>query len=136
MSCGHEETHQLYGPYKDRDRKAEWLASNLCEDCKQTARDKANQEAAEANSGNGLPELTGSEKQVNWAESIRAEKLADYDALIEQMDNAPDGQSEQADDARRILKDIRNETSAGWWIDERNYTLTQMLKQAYKQQMA
>lgn len=31
--CGHEDSVQLYGPYKDRDSKAEWMAQGVCPAC-------------------------------------------------------------------------------------------------------
>ena len=31
--CGHTQTHQLFGPGKDRDRKRDWLETTECAEC-------------------------------------------------------------------------------------------------------
>lgn len=106
-SCGHEVVHQLYGPHASRDRKAAYLATQACPDCQKAARDLANAaknaEAAEQANAAGLPELTGSEKQIAWATTIRQEKL---------------GQIEQINDYGLSL--LTGQTAASWWIDLRN----------------
>lgn len=79
-SCGHEETHQLFGPQRGRDSKIAWLQRRPCEGCRAEARAKANAEQSkrdgEAAHAAGLPVLRGSERQCAWAETIRREKLA------------------------------------------------------------
>lgn len=54
---------------------------HVCDACLVKQREEANARAAEANAEAGLPALKGSEKQVAWAEKIRAELLAIGDAL-------------------------------------------------------
>lgn len=74
--CGHESVAQLYGKQKDREWQIEKLQEENCLECQ-------NSKAAEKNAEAGLPELQGSEKQVAWAESIRAQ-------LIRQLEEAKD----------------------------------------------
>lgn len=31
--CGHNQTHELFGPGKERDRKIAWLETTICTDC-------------------------------------------------------------------------------------------------------
>lgn len=81
-SCGHSGTIQLFGPYKSRDRKIEWYENEgLCPDCyAEKQRQKREEEVkaiAEKNAVNNLPELSGSEKQIAWAEKIRYTLLKD-----------------------------------------------------------
>ena len=69
-ACGHDQTHQLFGPHRDRDRKIQWLETTLCSDCwKQSQQESAKDATNELR----LPQLEGSEKQVAWAERIRIE---------------------------------------------------------------
>jgi hypothetical protein len=65
------------------DRKAEWAESQsyLCSDCQDKIRQAENVKAAEQNQSAGLPSLTGSDKQIAWAEKIRADKLATLEKL-------------------------------------------------------
>ena len=78
MSCGHVETVELFGKTADRERKIAWLEKNgICEECKKAEREAADRAAAESAKENGWVELKGSEKQIAWAESIRAEKMAE-----------------------------------------------------------
>ena len=67
-SCGHERIVQIYGTQQQRERKIRYYESNECDSCrieslKQQAKEKK------------LPELTGSEKQINWALSLREKHL-------------------------------------------------------------
>lgn len=88
-SCGCERTYNLYGKHTERDRKIAWLAGQECPACRRKAEEEAAKAATE---GMELPELEGSEKQVKWAESIRAqfiqtakEKGCSMDAVLQIM---------------------------------------------------
>lgn len=79
-ACGHDVTHNLIGPVASREVRAEWLAARPCYDCRRDAAisaSKAEGEAAIAKLGADvvLPTLTGTEKQVAWAEQIRAKAV-------------------------------------------------------------
>lgn len=125
-SCGHTETHQIYGPHKDRPRRAEWLGNRKCEECRskdhQEEREAENASAAEANAAAGLPALEGSERQVAWAESIRrpiCEELKKTEAKIAAPEGlSPEAAEEWGDAVVLIVDEIRGRTSAKWWIDE------------------
>ena len=70
-ACGHEETVQLYGPYKDRERKAAWMADQECPECRVAAK-------VAAARAKGLTE--GTDKQIAWAaDIIEAVKVCDGD---------------------------------------------------------
>ena len=75
-TCGHEEEYQLYGKHTERYRKIEWLSGQECPECRRKAEEccrKAEEEVARKEADElGLPELEGSEKQVKWANVIRA----------------------------------------------------------------
>jgi len=125
-SCGHTEQHQLYGPGRDRERKAAWMAKDVCSDCRASDLAKANAEAADAASEIGFAPLTGSDKQVAWATKIR---LDYYNALIEAYGpNVVDG--------RNIAAEFLSvEIKAGWWIDHKSgyrpEEIISLLKQSY-----
>ena len=74
-ACGHGQTHNLLGPHKDRERKKTWLGTTVCTECYraeiEAARKASFEAATEASKETGLPDLTGSEKQVEWATRIR-----------------------------------------------------------------
>lgn len=67
-ACGCVRTVNLYGPHKDRERTIEWLETQECPECK---RRRENEESAAKAKAAGRPELTGSEKQIAWANTIR-----------------------------------------------------------------
>ena len=71
-ACGHIHTYHLYGSGKERASREQWLASQDCPDCK---RERENQRSAAAAKEAGRPELTGSEKQVAWANTIREKAI-------------------------------------------------------------
>ena len=69
---------------KEAERKAQWAVGRYhCQDCEEKSRQAANAQAAQQNASKGLPVLTGSEKQIAWAEKIRADKLATLESLSE-----------------------------------------------------
>jgi len=124
MSCGHDETHQIYGPGKDRQRKADYLASRVCSECyrtKQAAeREAANTSAAATAKAEKRPDLEGSERQVAWAESIRQmvwDQLDRAEMMVIERAPAGDPAAAKITDA---IEDIRNRAAASWWIENRN----------------
>lgn len=71
--CGHVRTVNLYGKTADRNRTIEWLESQPCPDCKREEENEANAKKAAAEN---RPVLTGSEKQVAWANTIRENTIS------------------------------------------------------------
>lgn len=75
FSCGHEGRVNIIGPHKDREWKKERAFAKLCPDCYEKERkeriQRENEEAAKLTKEYELPELTGTEKQVAWANTIR-----------------------------------------------------------------
>lgn len=112
-SCGHEERVQLYGPGADRERKAEWMESRPCPACwraqKDADRAAENERAASLSGEIGFPALTGSEKQVAWAQSIRQKKYEESTKLTP----GPHGWAP-------LVETYALETLAKWWIDNRS----------------
>lgn len=128
-SCGHDQEHQLYGPGRDRERKLAWLETTQCSDCwreqRDTDRDEASAVAASQAEDEGLPELSGSAKQIAWAETIRMAVIKDLDAFEALVtENAKKAGKELPPDEwelwRRAVDEIRGETAARWWIDNRD----------------
>ena len=71
-ACGCVRTVNLYGHHKDRERTIEWLETQECPECK---RQRENEESAAKAKAAGRPELTGSEKQIAWANTIREQTV-------------------------------------------------------------
>jgi hypothetical protein len=96
FSCGHSEEKHLSGKVSDRERTISyWEQSGTCTECWKKEQEAKRQAAI--NACKTLPNLTGSEKQIAWAEKIRADKSKmngfDY---------------------------IKSESSAKWWIEHRD----------------
>ena len=71
--CGHEGTVQLFGKTSERERKLEWMSQTmLCSDCYKAEQERQNVQAGMDNICAGMPMLSGSEKQIAWAESLRS----------------------------------------------------------------
>lgn len=77
-----------------------------------------------------LPELIGTEKQVEWANRLRPKMVAFIDAQIASLPTWPDAAS-MADElgiskeeviahAKDVLTKWRNNNKASFWIDRRN----------------
>jgi hypothetical protein len=125
----------------DADSRARWGEKNrpLCWECEKRHRTAklaaAGAVAAEAAQQAGLPALTGSAKQIAWAETIRAAALpaiereaADSAALVggrrlvegNYPAEAAALLTEVADAAALIVAEARAQTDASWWIDNRD----------------
>ena len=71
-SCGHTGTVSLFGKHEERERTlARMSKTQLCEECRKADLAEKNTASAESNKAAGLPALTGSANQVDWAETIR-----------------------------------------------------------------
>lgn len=110
-SCGHSGTVNLNGPGKSREWQIRKMESGLCPDCLADRRAGEAAAAAKESAEDGLPELTGTEKQVEWAERCRANFMKSVKKL------GPVPAKWRTVDA--YLRSIR---SASWWIEHRNHT--------------
>lgn len=113
-SCGHAEQHFVGGYWVcDRDREADRLARRKCTSCataaRRTAAAKVQLATREQLGVVQLPPLSGSPRQIAWAETIRFQQLA---ALYRAV---PDAAIQAAH-----LEDAR------WWIDHRSDTIAQL----------
>jgi len=104
-SCGHDEIETNFV-------SAEIAAKKLCKDC--WAKAQAEKNASTAASHN-LPELTGSEKQVSWANDIR-ETLRLY------IEAAEAGKTTGGPPVEKCLPIMAN-TEAKFFIDNRDAIL-------------
>ena len=111
-ACGHTETHNITGPIKNRRARAERMEEKRCFACENAA--KTEQAAAETTD---LPALTGSEKQIAWATTIRAEAVKAARAAVEMAREKYD--TATADMANNRAKALEGITSAKFWIDNR-----------------
>lgn len=109
-SCGCTETVDIFGTnvHGERDRKVERLESKPCRKC------------AHANDGE---ELTGSDKQISWAQDIRHEMSNELDTLHAwATKNAKcDEHRKQFDDNFAVAREnMAKITEARWFIDNRD----------------
>jgi len=123
-SCGHSETVNISGPYAGRERQSEYEATKLCRPCWQAKADAekaaANTQAAEAAQTAGRPELTGSEKQIAWATTIRETMAPELQKGRVAVNENPQATDEYRAIINAIIDRIEAETSASWWIDNRD----------------
>lgn len=107
-TCGHEQEYQLFGKHSERERRLEWLATQDCPNCRRAAEEKKN---AEAIAGSPFAEientvLSGSEKQIAWAQNIRKAFLAELAGInVGKYTSA-------------IIKFFAEQTAAKFWVDD------------------
>lgn len=106
--CGHTAEVQLYGKEAERQKKIAWYSTINCLDC-ETKEQKDKAEVA------GLPEFTGSDKQIAWATKLRNNALDKLDAQIAIITN------EQNKSKMTAFRDqwVGKETASTYWIDNR-----------------
>lgn len=135
--CGEQVKVYCSKNRKETDRYCEWLESQerLCDECEEKKRKRENEEAAKNNADSGLPPLSGSAKQISWAESIRENKFKHIrQALSGELDGfyfeafwgSIDGimgrkKAMSVDDpnVQYTISLLEKKDSARWWIDNR-----------------
>ena len=132
-ACNQTYTVRLYGPGRDREYKLnnwDWT----CDSCREKQRYEENAKAAAENAASGLPSLTGTEKQIAWAETLRAERLemirkalaGEYDSFYlhaywGEYLGCTFSKCLQPEDPRtaHAIEVLKQQTAARWWIDQR-----------------
>jgi hypothetical protein len=108
-ACGHMQDHHIEGFTNQRERKKRWLASPQWRSCFNTQKQAEHADAAARNGLSidhlTLSALTGTDRQVSWAESIRAQRLA---ACI------------ATDLGGDIVEVLMAGQDTRWWRDHRN----------------
>ena len=126
-SCGHTEDMQFYGPRKEREWKIARAECELCSACREKEIAEENAKSAKKASELGLPQLTGSDKQIAWAETIRMAAMPRLDSFFEEMDTnmaaipaeKRAASQENYDKFTALLSAARFVAKASWWIDRR-----------------
>ena len=122
LACGHTETRDLSDrPAGKRSSFKRWLEQHG--DCKKCWKAKNADELykKEAEAANDftrdqeLPDLTGSEKQLKWANIFRFSVLDHaHQKLVEE------GELSEEDFEERIMVHARKITFASWWFDNKD----------------
>jgi hypothetical protein len=149
QKCGGAYTVQLFGKTKDRERKINnWRG--FCEDCKEKEweekKEKTYQNSLKLQKEIGLPPLTGSEKQIKWAESIRANFWKAYEQdqdvfnsfikiIFDRYSPTDEIFLHKKEEHRcsyveneEIVNSIFNHTESRYWIDNRGNLLSEIAK--------
>lgn len=113
-SCGHTSTVQIGGTVNSRDGQVARLESQPCWECQKQA---ASQAAAAKATDMALPALTGTPKQVAWAETIRIDKVRQLQALK----NTINADAPESDKLIAIIDARVAKTNATYWIDNREH---------------
>ena len=110
-SCGHTETVQIYGKAADREREIARRERGICKECWKAEQAQAAQETAKTFD---LVQLEGSEKQVAWANDIRAKIFDKYGSQL---------QAATDEKTKSFMKFLVGQSSAKYWIDRRDATI-------------
>lgn len=126
-TCGHVATIQLYGKTAERESRIKYLEGNcVCPECykaqKDAERKAENEKSAEAAKARGMQELSGSPKQVAWANTIR-EKVMEY------IDKTMNLEDERVKNLIQYINTNADTKSASWWIDRRGRGEFEMLRE-------
>jgi len=141
--CGNEYKFEAYHTNDPSYKKEYWRKLQgepygLCPDCYQAKKkaelEEKNRQAMLKAKEMGLPELTGTEKQVAWANSIRQKHIDmledEIETLQEDLENGFDFVEEDIETYKKALKIIRTKTEAKWFINTRTlgtYSLAERL---------
>lgn len=116
-ACGHPGTVDLYGKGSERERKLAWMENNmLCPDCYRAERRAKAMDGIEALN---LPDLTGTSKQIAWAETLRGEVFHELKDLEKKAEKAAESDERTAE----FLTWLKSQTDAKFWIDKRGTSI-------------
>lgn len=120
-ACGHLQIHHVLGFTQQQLRKVARLEMAVCDSCKQAAR-RASSAAAAAQQAAAIAHLTlagltGSPRQIAWAETIRTACLSNL--LADPVRGMPEASMACA-----------AVTEAKWWIDHRHLPLADLAARA------
>ncbi len=138
FSCGHEGRVNIIGPAKQRQWKKERAFEKVCPECWEKhlkeERQKANEEALEKAKEMELPELTGSPKQVAWANTLRQDLIDEFEKLDDLRINlSHTGVKLKNEDLLKVQDYILvNKTDARYYIDNRDKHLFDIVKNEYR----
>lgn len=119
-SCGHEEVVELFGKREDRDWRIENVEEHkLCGECYRKLLDDRNKKALKEAREMGLPELTGTKKQIGWAESIRLDTIERFNNIIRE-ERVIENKKEMNTAIEVFDHILGTKGSARWWIDNRD----------------
>ena len=124
-ACGHEGEVELFGPSRVRQQKIRSIEKyELCPECAAKKRAEDAAKAAAENAANDLPALTGSEKQIAWAEQIRAQAVKAITEYADRQRTAPNAPENAIRALEIATQEIFANTSASFYINNRNDMLT------------
>ena len=111
--CGHTGTVELFGKTSDREWRLEQLAKGICPDCEEAELRKV---IAEFNAERELPALSGTDRQVAWADKLRMYAIRMIEDGYGMMsDGSPD-----KDPMSQVLQEMYSISDARFWIDHRD----------------
>ncbi|GIF75686.1 MULTISPECIES: hypothetical protein [Asanoa] len=131
--CGHTEYHQISGPntHGQRETKARQLGEQPCTTCVAATRKRVSKRAAEVAAAEHWPTLTGSPRQVEWAQTIRVDAMTEIAAGGARNAAPAEAASwtpQQVADLDTLLtriwqRAVLRQTAAKWWIDNQSRIL-------------
>lgn len=130
FSCGHEGRTNIIGSEKVREWKKKRAFSGLCPECYkrklEEVRKKANIQAAKKSAEMELPELTGTEKQIAWANTLRLKVFEKYETYLEKEEKffIYNKEEEKVQTSKEEMSDsldyaLLAHTDAKFWINSR-----------------
>ena len=128
--CGHTRTENLHGRIVERNLHIKRMQYLPCPECRIERSHMETSLAAAKNAEQGLPELSGSKKQVAWAELIRQTQMIDATRTVEAVLRLARYYAEagnisprtrQAKEAEQMarMNALREIDDAKWWIEHR-----------------
>ena len=132
-ACGHAEDKQLYGKHAARDSYITWAASHgVCSRWKST---DAAATLAAVEAEHHLATLSGSDKQIAWARSIRSPQVTAVAAFVAKTRAGCPADKLAAFEAQAdaVMTALASKTEARWWIDARETTAGLLAARAYKE---
>jgi hypothetical protein len=129
-SCGHTESHKLYGPETSRQT---WMASAALRLCRPCTRAAELAVAADLEGQLELPALVCTPSQSDWSRCVRATLLTSIETYLLRLraripETQPDKMMKFDQRQADLLQALYSKTRAGFWLDNRDRTPEALLE--------
>lgn len=121
-ACGHTGRENITGPEKNRQYIANKKFSGLCPDCW-----RKQYEEKIINASAGLPELTGTSKQVEWATKIRGKFSLELEQEKEYLKAKVEYKGLKFEEQ---VQKLFAQSNSVFWIENRREYLVDLLRNA------
>lgn len=137
--CG--KTFEMFADKHNRSEADSWKewaedTCTICPECVAAERAEKAESLAKDAKENGLAKLFGTEKQIVWAEQLRAQMIASFKKFRDETMKSGNVNAEAEKNWNDVLSYFESKAKASWWIDNRTNDIMVLAAQILNDEIA